>query len=222
MAEHLEPVILTVARQMASGGSYIGDAVARKLQIAYMNREIVQRAAAMLRVDDPHLLESFEETRQTIWTRLLHGFSRGTPEAPVVRAPVNFDQDDVFDVETRIIRAIAEREDAVIVGHGAGYLLRNHPGVIRVFVHAPEAWRILAAQQTYALEPETAKTLIRESDRRRARFIEGLTGVVWTDARLYDLTVDTSKLEIGMIVEWLAGVVRARFDRRHATLRTES
>ncbi len=75
------------------------------------------------------------------------------------------------------IRKIEKNKDAVFIGHGAAFVLRNHPGVIRVFVHAPEPWRIAAAQRTYALELAAAGT-IRRSDRRRACFIEGFIGVL--------------------------------------------
>jgi cytidylate kinase len=217
-----ERVILTIARQMASGGSYIGHAVASKLRLKYMNREILRRAAQALRVEDSRAVEALEETRGGIWARLTRVVAMGTPEAPFVPAPLGFDEDDVFDVESRIIRAIAEHEDAVIVGHGAGYILRDHPGVIRVFVHAPKLWRIAAAQRTHGLEPDTAGDLIQQSDRRRARFIEGLSGVAWTDARLYDISVDTSAIDVGVIIEWFAGLVQARLESRQAAAPVES
>jgi cytidylate kinase len=222
MVHRPERVILTIARQMAAGGSYIGYTLASKLQLAYMNREILRRAAGTLCVDDPGTLEWLDERRGTFWTRLTRWIALGAPEAPFVPAPLKCDEDDLFDVESNIIAAIAEHEDAVIVGHGAGFILRNHPGVIRVFVHAPEPWRIAVAQRTFALEPNAARDLVRQSDRRRARFIEGLSGVAWTDARLYDLAVDTSALETATIIDWLAEVVRARLQGRHAVVPTDS
>jgi cytidylate kinase len=163
-----------------------------------------------------------EETRGSIWARLTRGIATGAPETPFVSVPLEFDEDDVFDVESHIIREIAEHEDAVFIGHGAGFVLRNHPGVIRVFVHAPEPWRIAAAQRSYALELAAARDLIRRSDRRRARFIEGLSGAVWTDARLYDLAVDTSTIDIGVIISWLAELVQGRVERRKTIARIES
>jgi cytidylate kinase len=219
MTHRLEPVILTITRQMASGGSYIGYAVARRLRLRCMDRAILRRAARALGADDCRTLESLEETKGSIWARLTRGMATA---APFVSAPLGFDEDDVFDVESHIIREIAEYEDAVFVGHGAGFVLRNHPGVIRVFVHAPEPWRIAAAQRSYAVDPAAARDLIRQSDKRRARFIEGLSGAAWTDARLYDLSVDTSAIDIGGIIAWLAEVVQGRLERRKAVVRIES
>jgi cytidylate kinase len=215
-------VIVTITRQMGSGGSYIGYAVASQLHLRYMNREILRRAAQTLHVEDTQTLESLEERRGSIWAKLALKIAMGAPEAAFVPVFLGFDEDDVFDVESRIIRAIAEQEDAVFIGHGAGFVLRNHPGVIRVFVHAPESWRIAAAQRTYALKLEAARELIRRSDRRRARFIEGMSGVPWTDARLYDISVDTSAIDVSLIIEWLAELVQARLEGRRASGRVES
>ena len=74
----------------------------------------------------------------------------------------------------------------------------------------------------YALKLAAARDLIRQSDRRRARFIEGLSGAVWTDARLYDLTVDTSTIDIGVIISWLAELMQGRVERRKTIARLES
>ena len=176
--------------------------------------------------DDHTNLEPGSVDRQVVQARICPNDAGQAFDEPGT-APVGFLDQSLGCLRLERVQSVVPRG----IRHASGACTKTRmtpevrcrvPGVIRVFVHAPEAWRILAAQQTYALEPEAAKTLIRESDRRRARFIESLTGVVWTDARLYDLTVDTSRLEIGMVVEWLAAVVRARFNRRHATLRTES
>jgi cytidylate kinase len=217
-----EPVILTIARQMASGGSYIGYAVASNLHLKYLNREILRRAAEVLRVEDPRALESLEERRGSIWARLIRGIAMGAPEAPFVPAPLRLDEDDLFDVESRIIRAVAEHEDAVIVGHGAAYVLRDHPGVMRVLVHAPEPWRIAAARRTYGLDLDAARALVRRSDQRRSRFIEGLSGASWTDARLYDITVDTSAIDMSVAIEWLSDFVKNRLRRSHPMSHAES
>jgi cytidylate kinase len=222
MVHSSEPVILTIARQMASGGSYIGYAVASKLHLKYLNREILRRAAEVLRVEDPRALESLEESRGSIWARLSRGIAMGAPEAPFVPAPLRYDEDDLFDVESRIIRAVAEHEDAVIVGHGAAYVLRDHPGVMRVFVHAPEPWRIAAAQRTYGLDFGAARALVRRSDERRSRFIEGLSGAFWTDARLYDIAVDTSAIDVSVVIEWFSDIVKSRLRGRHPMSHAES
>jgi cytidylate kinase len=202
---------------MASGGAFIGYAVASRLHLTYLDNEILQRAAALLRVEDPRTLESLEETRGSIWAKLTRTIAFGAPEGPFTPAPPRIDEGALFEVESRIIRAVAEHEDAVIVGHGAAFVLRDYPDVVRAFIHAPESWRILAAERTYGLGLAAAKSLVRKSDQRRARFIEGLVGAFWSDACLYDITIDTSAIEMSLAIEWLSDLVRSRLRSQRPT-----
>ncbi len=216
MAETPVPVVLTISRQLASGGAYIGQAVARKFGLKYVDRELLHRAAEILGVQEQDV-ENVEEQITGFWSQLARGVFVGPPDAPFVAPPrPDVHEDEVFEVETRLIREIAARDDAVIVGRGAPHVLRDHPGVIRVFVHAPEAWRVPEVQRAYGLDEAAARGLIRDSDRRRARFVQSLIGRSWTDACLYDITVDTSIVGIDVAAEFIGRVVEARLKARGA------
>jgi cytidylate kinase len=207
---------------MASGGAYIGYAVASRLQLTYLDHEIVRRAATLLRVKDPRTLESLDETKGSIWAKLTRGIAVGAPAGPFAPAPFRIDEDDLFDVERRVIGAVADHEDAVIIGHGAAHVLRGHSDVISVFVHAPEAWRISAAERTYGLATSEARNLVRRSDQRRSRFIQGLAGALWTDARLYDLAIDTSAVDVSVAIDWLSELVKEHLRSHHRVSHVES
>jgi cytidylate kinase len=103
---------------------------------------------------------------------------------------------DVAHIERRIIEEIAQQHPAVIVGRGAGHVLKGRPGVLSVFLHAPEAWRIDRVAQHTGVVPAKARDAVRDSDRNRASFMRSLTGTDWTDARQYDLAIDTSRMGI--------------------------
>jgi cytidylate kinase len=192
------------------------------LRLTYLDHEIVRRAAALLRVEDPRALESLDEARGSVWARLTRGIVIGAPEGPFAPAPFRIDEDELFEVESGIIKAVAEHEDAVIIGHGAAYVLHDYPDVVSVFVHAPESWRIAAARRTYGLDLLAARALVQRSDHRRSRFIEGLGGTFWTDASLYDIAIDTSAIDLTMAVEWLSDIVRSRMHSRHPLTHAES
>jgi cytidylate kinase len=215
-------MVLAIARQMASGGAYIGYAVASRLGLTYLDHEIVRRAATLLRVEDPRTLESLDETKGSIWAKLTRGVAIGPPRGPFAPAPHRIDEDELFDVESRIIKAVAEHEHAVIIGHGAAYILQDHADVFSAFIHAPEYWRVAAAQRTYGLNLAAAKSLVRRSDQRRSRFIQGLAGTLWTDARLYDLAIDTSAIDMTVAITWLSDIVKHRLWNHHSISRAES
>ncbi len=129
-------------RQVGAGGAYVGQAVARQLGIRYVDREILEEAAKILGRDDTELA-SLEERVTSLWSRMAGVLAWGAPEAAYVPPPMpSLYEEDLFAVESGIIRDIAAREDAVFVGRGAGWVLRAEAGLFSVFLHAPEATRV--------------------------------------------------------------------------------
>jgi cytidylate kinase len=207
-------VVLTISRELGSGGSFIGQAVARRLGLKYVDREILQEAARLLDAED-HDLERLEERVSTFWTRTAQVFSLGGPDVtyvpPTLRAVY---EEDLFKVESRIIQEIATRDSAVIVGRGGFHVLRDHPGLVSVFVHAPEAWRAERIMATHgAPDLASAFEILRRSDRDRAKFILTMTGLPWQDAHRSHLCLDTSKLGLDTAVDLVAHLVSSRLGR---------
>jgi cytidylate kinase len=203
-------ILVAISRQMGAGGAYVGQALARRSALRYIDREILQEAAKVLGRDDREL-ESLEERVTSVWTRMAGILSWGAPEAPYVPPPIpTVLEDDLFATEAEIIRGLAAREDGVFVGRAAGWVLRGRPGLLSVFLHAPEAARIRRVVQAYSLAEDEARHLIRHSDQQRSRFLTSVRGCDWLDASTYDLCFDTSRVEVDEVVDLLAGLVSRR------------
>ncbi len=203
------PIVVTISRQLASGGAYIGQRVAQRLGFRYFDREILRRAAEVLGLEDASL-EPFEERAAGWWERVSRAVAIGPPDAPFVPPPPPVNEGDVLHAETQIIREIAEREPAVIVGRGAPHVLLHRPNVVRVFVHAPKDVRIAEAARVYGLDPAAAGAMVERSDLHRAQFVLSLVGRSWTDACLYHLAIDTSVFPPDRAVDLLLSAVSAR------------
>jgi cytidylate kinase len=169
--------ILAISRQLGSGGALIGHTVACRLGLRYADRDILHGAALALGVEDT-AVEPLEERVEGFWERIGHMFALGGPLGPYIPPPIPmFDQADLFAQEQRIIREIASRENAVIVGRGAAHVLRDHPGLISIFVYAPESVRVSRVMKTFRLgDIGETTTLVKRSDQQRAAFVEALTG----------------------------------------------
>lgn len=204
-------MVVTISRQIGSGGAFIGQAVARGCGLNYVDREILQRAAAALGIDDEKALEALEERVSTgLWSRISRAVSMGAPEAPFVPPPPpGLHEGHVFEAERRIIRELAAHENVVIVGRGAAHILRG-PSILRLFFHAPVAWRIARVQETYELDEAAAREMVHRSDRRRSAFVHSLMHRAWTDACLYDLTLDTSVIPIEQASALVVQIVERR------------
>lgn len=187
--------VVAISRQKGSGGSHIGQTVAERGGLRYIDGAMLRDASEYLRVHDPNL-ERVGERIDTWWTAMAGAIAMGGLSGLGMLPEDTVREAELADVERRIIQEIAQQHAAVIVGRGAGAVLKGRPGVVRVFLHAPEAWRVERVAQRTGMTPAKARDAVRESDRNRAGFMRSLTGADWADARQYDLAIDTSTVGI--------------------------
>ena len=210
-------IVLTISRQFASGGSYIGQAVARRLGLRYADRDVLARAAEESGLNEEDLAAG-EERAASLWNGFFGQYALGAPEAPfVVPLPPRVTERDVFRIESRIIREIAARSDAVIVGRAGFHVLAGHPGLISIRIHAREEWRIERAMESYGISSAAeARDLIRSSDQQRARFVRSFTGRDWNDACTHHLCLDTGAVGLELATELVVTLVAGRMKARPA------
>lgn len=204
-------VLVALSRQVGAGGAYVGQALSRQLGVRYVDREILKEAAKILGRDAAEL-ENLEERVTSLWSRMAGVLAWGAPEAAYVPPPMPpLYEEDLFTVESGIIREIAARENAIFVGRAATWVLRHDPNLISVFLHAPEPVRIERVMRDYGVtELEVARDMVRQSDHQRSRFLEALTGGSWLDLSQYHLTVDTGTVDLDETVDLLTRLVMAR------------
>jgi cytidylate kinase len=129
--------IVAISRQFGSGGARIGRAVAQRLAFQYADREILAEAARTLKIEATDL-EPLEERTASVWERIGELFALGAPDTPFIPPSLPaVNESQLFDVEQQVIRSIAARGKAVIVGRGAAHILGDSKEVLRVFLHAP-------------------------------------------------------------------------------------
>jgi len=182
--------VITISRQLASGGAYIGHLVARKLGYKYVEREVLYAAAREIGVEVRDIADQ-DEKKCGFLESMLKSFVFGTPEAayvPPSRKPV-YDE-ELFSAECLIIRQIAESHNTVIVGHAGFAVLSGWPNVFNVYIHAPKVFRIARLKEFHALSEEQALAEIDEADSRREKYLRRWTERNWHDARNYHLCLN--------------------------------
>jgi len=204
-------ITITLARQLGCGGFYLGQCIAENLQIRCLDREIVSRAAQQVALNEAEVAER-EERGTPFWERMLRGMSAGPPEA-LYHAPLapSISDQDLFAAETEVMKQIAAQEDCVIVGRLASHVLPSHPGMVTIFLHAPQSFRIRRLLDTsQAADEAQAREMIVRSDETRKRYITQMIGRGWDDAENYHVCLDTSSLPLPEIAEFLTDFVRRR------------
>ncbi|HPS55129.1 MAG TPA: cytidylate kinase-like family protein [Sedimentisphaerales bacterium] len=198
---HTEPLVITISRQLGSGGAYIGRKLAEKLNIFYADREIISMAAKELSVLDEDL-ETRDEKIISFWESFLE-FSAFAHDA-VYMPPqqVTFPTDlELFRVESVIIERIAKERSAVIIGRCASHILREYKNHKSIFLHGDVDFRKGRIQKLYDVSAEEAGRMIAHGDKERADYRYKFIGKDWTDTRQYSLSIDTSKIGVDKSVE---------------------
>ena len=181
--------IITIGRSFGSGGGFIGQAIGKKLGIPFYDNERISKVAEESGYSKS-LFADGEEKRSLFSVSSFFASSRmGVIDSSYVNDNV------MFKIQSEVIRSIAEKGDAVIIGRCSDYILRDMK-CLNVFVCAPEAYRIQRLVQEEGLSEDEAERLMRRKDRTRETYYNYYTFGAWGQAANYNLCVDSSVLGI--------------------------
>jgi CMP/dCMP kinase len=205
-----QPFVISISRQLGSGGAYVGQHLASKLHLTYVDREIINKAAKQLQVPEKDI-ESRDETKTPLWRSILVSSSYMNPSIYSPPPMTEPSDKELFQTESEIIEEISRNISAVIVGRGGSFVLKNHPRHLGIFLHGSTLFRLQRLKQLYKLDDEKIKKLIETSDKARGVYLRAMTGRDWVDSRQYDLCIDTSALGLDAAVDTILTVVKSRF-----------
>jgi len=206
--EHTHPFVIAISRQLGCGAAHIGRLVAQRLQFHYIDREVIREAARNLGLQEAEVRDR-EERLTSVWESILKVFAVGSPEAGAPAAPYPVVQDqELFAVEAQIVRKLAREQSCVIVGKAAAHVLGETPGLLRVFLHAPMPCRARRLMEVDRITDQAeACARIEVSDESRERFLRAMVGADWTDARCYDLCLNTGRVDFVQAQEMIVTLV---------------
>lgn len=168
-------VIITISRMHGSRGKYIGEQVAKKLNIPYYYKEVTAIAAQESGLDKEFISKLNQKSN------VLHDLYLTT-------TPVKY----AIEAQEKVIKKIAAKGSCVIVGRAADYVLRDNKNLIKIFIYAPEDYRVDSIMEMYGDSKEEAKKNISKSDKNRASYYKLISNNTFGDINNYDLCIDSS------------------------------
>ena len=171
-----EPMVITMAREYASGGSEIAQAVADKLGIPLYNKELITLAAKK---------SGLTETQRS--GSLIYSLYMMGNTMPLA--------DQVYILQSNVIKELAAEGPCVILGRCGDYVLRERPNVLRTFVYAPLETRIQFAKSrpdAKDMPDRLWETQLAKHDRARASYYNYYTENRWGEAKNYDLCLNAT------------------------------
>ncbi len=188
-------VIVTIAREHGSSGKQIGKLVAKRLGIPFYYKEMTALAAQESGLDSEFISEINANS-----PAMLHSLYLSTDVLQ-----------QAIIAQDKVIHKIAENGSCVIVGRAADYVLRNNKNVVRVFVYAPEEYRMKRVMEVYGDSIGEAKRNIRRSDEARAAYYKNISGQCWGERQNYDILIDSS-IGIENCVKVISGYIMQASD----------
>ena len=205
----MENVVITIARQYGSGGKTIGKMLAEKLDIPWYSRDILKMASEESGINEQLFMQFDEKLRKRLFKRISPDIYTGGLIPPESSDFVS--EKNLFNYQAEVIKRLAKTESCVIIGRAADFVLKDYPNVVSVFVHGSEEFNLARAMEQNSMTEEEMKTFIAKTDKYRAEFYRHYTGREWTDARNYDLCLNSSRLGFEKCLEEIQAYIKVRF-----------
>lgn len=202
----MDNLIISVGRQLGSGGCEIARKLAQVFDCKYYDTELINLAAQRSGFN-PKIFEKQDESHGTL--KSLFGSFSGR----LGRSTSNFynnsmSQESLFQVQSEAIWKAAQEDNCVFVGRCADYILRTKPGLFSVFITADDEVRTQVVAERLNSDLDTARKYIRNKETQRANYYNYYTSKKWGAAASYDLCINSSRLGIERTAEIIEQVIR--------------
>lgn len=201
--DNSEQKIIVIGRQYGGTGRKTGKALADLFGIPYYDKEIINKVAASYGYS-PEILYRADEKKPSPFRSMLLG-KYGVMD---IYATSPLSREALYEAQTNVIRRICDEGSCVVVGRTADYIMREHPGLVSVFIHAPREWRAAnLVARGEATDIQEALVKVRRADKDREGYYNYFTGRKWGAADNYHLTLDASHLKPEEMVGLIASYV---------------
>ena len=181
----MEKRIITISREFGSGGRFSGEEVAKKLGIAYYDKNIISQIAEKSGLSPEYIQENAElSPKKGLLAYALAG--RDITGKSV--------EDMVYEVQRKVILELAEKEPCVIIGRNADFILKDRDDVLNVFIHGDMPEKIQRITRLYKVNEQEAIKMMADTDKRRRTNYDFYTDQKWGKASNYTLCLNSSQI----------------------------
>ncbi|WP_295162416.1 AAA family ATPase [uncultured Brachyspira sp.] len=185
----MKDIVITISRQYGSGGRCIGEAIANKLNINFYDKELIEIVAKKTGINQKYLED--KEEKFTNDNLFFSSFNKQHFSSPFSDEIKYSNLDKMFKIQSEVIKDIADKENCIIIGRCAGFILKDINRCFNIFIHAPNKNRIERIINEYGVKREDAQTVLENTDKYRSNYYKYYTGCDWEDITNYNLAIDS-------------------------------
>ena len=201
-----EKYVITINRELGSGGRSIGEKLAQALGVAFYDKALIQGLQEKYDLTTEEI-ERLKGQKHNWWAdfkrslKVMPNFAAPTIISAKDAIPDFLITDDIFQSETEILKGIAEEESCVIAGRSGFFVFRDHPNHLSILIQASLDNRISRLVEKRGITREEAQRIINEVDKGRENYVKKYTGTSRYDTRNYEIMLNADEHTEEEIVE---------------------
>ena len=211
-----EKIIITISRELGSGGRTVGRKLAERLGIRYSDKDLVKGLRGKFNLTTSAIEQLKSEKKS--W---LADFIKMVAPVPKISDLIEIDSsqeqefrsdittDDVYKAESEILKEIAAEGSCVIAGRSGFFILKDEAGKVDIFIKASRDKRIARVMKKQGLTMEQAAAVIDSVDQARDNYVKRYTGVSRYDLRNYNLVIDMDTISEDDAVDLILSYIQA-------------
>lgn len=200
--------VISIGREFGSGGKYIGQELAKRLNVKCYDNELLAKVSENYNIDMAMLEKVDEKQKSSFWYGFAtnYVFSNNNELSPISA------DDNLFLKQAKVIEDLYKaQESSIIIGRCSDYILKDSKNVIKIFIYSSDMeFKVNRKIKFKNLNSTIAKKKIKQIDKERAEYYKHFTNQTWGDRNNYDLCIDTSKIGVKQTIDILEDYIVKR------------
>jgi len=189
-----EKFVITINREVGSGGRTVGRKLAEKLGVKYCDKAVIDGLTHKFGLT-PERIEEIKAQKKSWWNDINNYYQTLVNSASLpMEAEVKLDNTIMFETEKRILQELAAQTSCVVAGRTGFMVFRMWPNHLSVFIQASMEHRIQRVMQRQNVSEEEARGIIEKMDSSREAYIKKYEDTSRYDTRNYQLVISMDEL----------------------------
>ena len=188
----MDKFVIAITRTCGSGATSIGKILAKNLGVEIYDRNILRLASEDSGISEELFARADEDQKQSLLFRASQKVYTGGLIPPEKEDFTS--NNNLFNYQAKVLRELADESNYVVIGRAADYVLRDKPGLVRVYIYASREKCIEKEMNRQKIDWKTADKFITKTDKYRRDYYRYFTGQEWENMQNYDLCINTTQM----------------------------
>ena len=196
-----EKFVITINREVGSGGRTVGRKLAEKLGVKYYDKALIEGLTREFGLSVERI-EALKGQKKSWWNDFNNYYKTLIDSASrPMEAEVKLDTASMYETEKRILEELAERESCVVAGRTGFMVFREWPNSLNILIQASMEHRVQRIMEHQGVGEQEARDIIAKVDASRETYVKKYEDTSRYDTRNYQLVLSMDTLSEDAAVE---------------------